>query len=167
MPEPSNPHTPVTSPLAPRPLRATLQASYHRTPRGLRVRGDNPNAPPPLIFGGVLEEGAYPLAKCLHPGPDDRGDHPPPPLQLTQPNNCYHCHSAAPLSQLRSDHCSRLQAYRHSVGWADDTTCTDCSSIDHTVAHLFSCPSHPTDLTSGICGRHPSRLPIPGRASSV
>ena len=53
------------------------------------------------------------------------------------------------LSQLRSGHCSRLQAYRHSVGWADDPTCPDCRSTYHTVAHLFSCPTHPTDPAPG------------------
>ena len=49
---------------APRPLRATLQDSYHRILRGLQARGDDTGAPP-LIFGGVLEEGAYPLARRL------------------------------------------------------------------------------------------------------
>ena len=47
-----------------RPLRATLHASYHRAVRVLRVRGDDPNALPPLIFGNMLGEGAYPLARC-------------------------------------------------------------------------------------------------------
>ena len=46
------------------PLRATLMASYHCILRGLRVGGDDPNARP-LIFGSVLEEGAYPLARPL------------------------------------------------------------------------------------------------------
>ena len=55
-PHPPNPE--------PRPLRATLQASYPFTLTGLRVRGDDPNAPT-LTFGGVLEEGAYPLARRL------------------------------------------------------------------------------------------------------
>ena len=36
----------ITSPPDPRPLRAILQTSYHRILRGLRVRSDNPNAPP-------------------------------------------------------------------------------------------------------------------------
>ena len=43
--------------LPPRPLRATLQASYHCSLRGLRVGGDDLDAPT-LIYGGVLEEGA-------------------------------------------------------------------------------------------------------------
>ena len=53
------------------------------------------------------------------------------------------------LSQLRSGHFSRLQSYRHSVGWADDPTCPDCRSTIHTVGHLFSCPTHPADLAPG------------------
>ena len=44
------------------------QPSYHRVVRDLRARGDNPNNPPPLlpiIFGGVLEEDSYHLARRL------------------------------------------------------------------------------------------------------
>ena len=52
------------SPFEPRHLREKLQASYHRILRCLRVRSDNLNAPS-LIFSGVLEEGAYPLARHL------------------------------------------------------------------------------------------------------
>ena len=49
-------HLIVSSSPNPRPLRATLRASYHRILRGLLVRSDDLNAPP-LIIGGVLEEG--------------------------------------------------------------------------------------------------------------
>ena len=55
-------HLIVTSPPDPRPLRATLQASYYHILRGLGLRSDDPNTPL-LIFGGVMEEGAYPLAR--------------------------------------------------------------------------------------------------------
>ena len=27
--------------------------------------------------------------------------------------------------------CRRVQTYRHSVGWADDHTCSDCHAVDH------------------------------------
>ena len=40
--------------------------------------------------------------------------------------------------------------YRHSVGWANDPTSSDCHVIDHTVAHLFSCPTHPTGYTDAV-----------------
>ena len=49
-------------PSSPRPLRATLQAPYHWTLRGLRV--DDHNAP--TIFYRVVQwEGSYPLARRL------------------------------------------------------------------------------------------------------
>ena len=75
----------------------------------------------------------------------------PLPLQLTQPN-CFPGHAKAPFPRPRSGYFSRLQFYRHSVGWANDPTCPDCHSTDqcdHTVAHLFSFPSHPTYLAPG------------------
>ena len=159
MPAPSNPFTPVTSPPDPRPLMTTLQASYHRTLRGLRVRGDDPNAPPSPHLRGRAGRGRLSLGQTLPPRPDDGGDHPvsgtqqgapgsptPPidPAEQLLPRSL-----RTDLSQLRSGHCSRLQAYRHSVGWADDPTCPDCRSTDHTVALLFSYPTHLTDLTPG------------------
>ena len=62
----------------------------------VRVRSDEPN-PPPLIFGGVLEEGAYPLAIRVLRGriievivqsqaPNKVLMSTPPPID--QPNNC-------------------------------------------------------------------------------
>ena len=73
------------------------------------------------------------------------------------------------LSHLRSGYCSRLQSYRHSVGWADGLTCPDCRSTDHTVAHLFSCPSQPTDLAPGDMWVAPLQVPstIPDRVPSA
>ena len=106
----------VTSPPEPRHHRATLQASYHRILRGLRVRSDDPNAPP-LIFGGVLEEGAYPLARrvlrgrmikdiVLSQAPNKVLMATPLPInpteQLLPPSY------PSTLSQLRSGSCSRL-----------------------------------------------------------
>ena len=52
------------------------------------------------------------------------------------------------LSQLQSSHCSRLQPYCHcySVGSFYNPTCPDCRFTNNMVAHLFSCPTHHTDL---------------------
>ena len=61
------------------------------------------------------------------------------------------------LSQLLSGHCSRLMSYRHSVVWADDPTCPDSRSTDHTVAISLAVPLIPRTWPRGICGRHPSR----------
>ena len=73
------------------------------------------------------------------------------------------------LSQLCSGQCSRLLSYSHSVRWADNPTCPECrSTTNHTVAHLFSCPTHRTDLAPGdiVDGTPPGRS-IPGRASTI
>ena len=45
-----------------RPLRPTFH--NHRVVRDLQARGDDPNAPP-VIVGGVVEEGSYLLARHL------------------------------------------------------------------------------------------------------
>ena len=50
---PSSPCTPVISSTPPLPDSSPLKPAS-------QVRGDDPNAPP-VIFGGVLEEGNYPL----------------------------------------------------------------------------------------------------------
>ena len=124
-------HLIVTSSPDPRPLRVTLQASHHRILRGLRVTGDNPNTPP-LIFGGVLEEGAYPMSKRILGGriieniarsqaPNKVLMATPPPIDIAEQLLPQSYQSA--LSQFLSVYCSRLQSYHHSVGWADDPTC--------------------------------------------
>ena len=148
MPAPSNSFTPVTSPPDHRPLRATLQASYHSSLQGLRVRGDDHNTLSPSSLRACWK-------RALEP--DDRGDHPsgdkvllappPPPIDLAEQLLSRSFRSA--LSQLSSGHCSWLQAYHHSVDWADDPTCPYCRSTDHTVAHLFYSSTHPTDLAPG------------------
>ena len=48
---------------SPTPAPSELPSSP-RSPKGLRVRSDDLNAPS-LILGGVLEEGTYPLARRL------------------------------------------------------------------------------------------------------
>ena len=90
---PSNSSTPfVLSPPHPHPLSSTLLSSYHRTVRGLRVRGDNLNSapPPPLRLRGRAGRGRLPPGQTPLPRPDGRRNHlvpgtqqgayaPPPP----------------------------------------------------------------------------------------
>ena len=149
-------HLIVTSPPTPAPTpRATLQASYHRSLRGLRVRGDDPNS---HLRGACWKRAPSPWPDASSEArwsrrPSDRR-HPtrlswPPLLQLSLPINCYRDHTGAPSIQLRSGHSSQHMSYRHSVSWADNPTCPDCRSTDHTVSHLLSCLTHPTDLATG------------------
>ena len=67
-------------------------------------------------------------------------------------------HHRSTLSQLRSGHCTRLRAYRHRIGIADSPSCPHCGTDDETVPHLFSCPSHPTDLTISDLWNNPVRV---------
>ena len=146
-------HLIVTSPPDSRPLRATLQASFHRILWSLRVRGDDPPKAAPVIFGGVLKEGTSPLARRLlqdqmiweivqSQAPNKVLWSVPPtvdPAEQLLPRSYW-----SALSLLLSGYCSLL-----SVDWADDPTCPDCHATDLTVTYLFSCPTHPTDLAPG------------------
>ena len=55
--------------------------------------------------------------------------------------------------------------YSHSVGWADDPTCPDCHATDHTVVHIFSRPTYPTE-DMWTAPTHPGS-PIPTGSSSI
>ena len=118
-------HLIITFPPDPRPFRATHQASYHSILRGLRIRGDDPNAPP-LIFDGVLEEGAYSFARLLL-----RRQMIEKIIRKRPFPALFHPLFKAPVLPPL-----------HGL----DPTCPDCLSRDDTVAHLFSCPTHPTAL---------------------
>ena len=110
--------------------------------------------------------------------PDDRGDllvsgaqqgaygH---PLPIDPAEQLLQRSYRSTLSQLCSGHCSRLQSYHHSVGWADDSTCSGCRSTNHTVAHLFICPTVHTSHGSspqGYVDGTPPGSSIPCRAST-
>ena len=56
--------------------------------------------------------------------------------------------SRVTLSQLRSGHCARLRDYQfYKLKKVDDDLCLECRSASESVHHLFSCNSHPTNLT--------------------
>ena len=153
----------------PRPLRAVLQASYHRTLRGQRVRGDDPNALPPHLQGRA---GKGHL-------PPDRGDHSvsgaqqgaytPPPLFSNWPGwttattvipqrplpapfrPLFQASSLPPLHRLgRWPHLYRLPLHQPH----------GCPPLQ--LSHT----SHGSGPGGYVDGTPPGR-PIPGRASSV
>ena len=122
-PSPQSPNCHLSS--RTRLLRDILQASYHRTLQGLRVRGDDPNSRlPPLIFWGVLKEGAYLLARRLlrsRIGETIRSQAPnkmllpPPPPPIDLP--LFQASSLPPLCRLgRWPHLSRLPLHRPHAG---------------------------------------------------
>ena len=109
--------------VTPRPLRATLQVPYHRILRGLRTRGDDPNAPP-LIFVGVLEERAYHLVRRLLRGlmiEDIIRSQAPNKVLMATPSNRPSRKIAAPVLPKRPFLAPirlllKAKPYRHSVG---------------------------------------------------
>ena len=50
------------------------------------------------------------------------------------------------LSQLRSDHCTSLNSYKHRIGASPTDACPSCHHSPHDTQHLFTCPAHPTAL---------------------
>ena len=129
-------------------------APLNKTPKILGVWLDDPNAPP-LIFGGVLEERAYHLVRRLLRGrmiEDIVRSQAPNKVLMATPSNRPSRKTAAPVLPKRPFLAPirlllKAKSYRHSVGWADDPTCSDCQYTNHTLDHLFSCPTHPRDLT--------------------
>ena len=51
------------------------------------------------------------------------------------------------LAKLRSGQCSKLNFYRHAIGFSDTDSCPECLSEIHTTSHLFCCAASPTLLT--------------------
>ena len=166
--------TPVISsspPPHPRPrlLRATLKSSIHRILRGMRVRGWRPQRP----FLSSLEA---PWRRAHIPWPDASyeagwlgrwsGLRFPTmysglsPYQCTQSNIC--CLGPIDVPSPSSD--PRLLLMAHELPplsrlgrWPHMPSCPDCHATDHTLAHLFSCHAHPTDLSRRTCGWQLSR----------
>ena len=50
------------------------------------------------------------------------------------------------LAQLRAQKCPLLQAYKHSIGAAEDPSCPLCGQEEHNTAHLFGCRQLETEL---------------------
>ena len=59
------------------------------------------------------------------------------------------------LSQLRSGHCHLLQDYKHRVLGEPSDICTYCGASPQYVRHLFTCNTHPTDLSPDNLWRDP------------
>ena len=90
-----------------------------------------------VIIRGVLGEGFYPYSHTPVTSSDDWGDC----LVLGTQKVALGSPSSKP-SRKSAALSFRTTLPRHSVGWANDSTCPDCHATDHTAAPLFSCPTH-------------------------
>ena len=134
-------------------MKHSLATSFSSDIR--RILGRPQGRRPPPLFGGVLREGSYGVAKArlkaaavsttLQAAPLNKVLLAPPPDVDPSERVLPRPYRSA-LSQLRSGYCSRLQTYLHRVGRAPSEVCPDCASAPHTTEHLFFCPERPTDL---------------------
>ena len=62
------------------------------------------------------------------------------------------------LSQLRSGHCSSLNAYKSRIGISQTDTCPSCHHSPQDTPHLFTCPAHPTALGVGDLWERPATV---------
>ena len=69
----------------------------------------------------------------------------PPPINNEEA--IFPRHQRTVLSQLRSGHCQLVNDYKKRTKRAESSSCNECGADLQDVAHLFACPSHPTNLT--------------------
>ena len=152
---PSHPlHSVVTSPAGPRDMKGTLMSVY------------SDDISPYLVNGIVPEPDYNNIKNRLHANYvrrtiDARQNRnilrrATPPVNSSD-NRLSRAHRST-LAQLRSGYCSALNDYLVRVGRSDSPACPQYGADDHSPTHLFSCPSHPTDLRPIDLWLRPSRV---------
>lgn len=120
-----------------------------------------------LLVDGIMTQDLYSASiRSLHTeavsraiaeaGPNRVLGTPPPlidPSEIYLPRPC-----RTTLAQLRSGFCSALLSYKHRIGIVADPLCPECSSEEHSVTHIFSCPSFPTPLHTLSLWESPSEV---------
>ena len=147
-------HEPVTRPPGRRSKKHTLQSKHL-------------NDIAPRLVNGVLPAGAFPETKvAIHTqyvskAIEDLGNHPllnTPAPAIDKSETDLPRHYRSTLSQLRSGHSNNLNTYLHRVGRSATKLCPQCNNSDHTVPHLFNCPSSQTDLLVTDLWNKPKRV---------
>ena len=69
----------------------------------------------------------------------------PPKVSVSE--QCLPRRSRVVLAQLRTGFCARLNDYKYRIGASDCDNCPECLDLPASVAHLFECPQHPTNLS--------------------
>lgn len=152
---PSHPlHSIVTSPAGPRDMKGTLLSAY---------RDD---VDPYLVNGIVQPQDYNDVKNRLHANYVRRSissrqhtnilRRSTPPVHSSD-RRLPRAHRST-LAQLRSGYCSRTNNYLLKIGRADSAACPDCGANEHSPSHLFSCPTHPTNLRSIDLWLRPTRV---------
>ena len=131
----------------PRPMKETLHSRHHSTvlPRlGSNRMESHQNLHTHAVDSAIQLQGNNRVLKKRPPPISDEEQ------RLNRRQRCT-------LSQLRSGHCHLLQDYQHRVFGEPSNICTDCGASPHVVRHLFTCTTHPTDLSPKDLWRNPLR----------
>ena len=68
---------------------------------------------------------------------------PPPPVSAEEKSLLRHTQTT--LTQLMTGFSSTMRDHLHRIGRLPSPLCLECSEVDHTALHLFSCLARPTD----------------------
>ena len=135
-------HSVVTSPAGPRDMKQTLQSAFIDD---VQPYLENGVIPPPNYNDVKNRLHASYVTKAINDRQNPNTLRAATPPVHVSDQQLPRAHRSA-LAQLRSGHCSALNSYLVRVGRSDTSTCPECGVDDHTPAHLFGCPSHPTNL---------------------
>ena len=65
-------------------------------------------------------------------------------------------HQRTVLSLLRSGHCQLINDYKKRTKRSELSSCNECGADLQSVAHLFACQAHPTNLTPSSLWSRPT-----------
>ena len=150
--DPGHPSWLAVSPmtLRPRPMKHLLQSKYYN------LLHNNINQPNQILFNDALPHVSYPVARrrlracavshTIEASTPNRVLMGPPP-EIDPSEELLPRAFRSTLAQLRSGFCRYLNSYSFRIGTSDSNLCPDCGTSEHSTPHIFSCPSHPTDLS--------------------
>ena len=149
---PSHPsHLITTAPSGPRNIKNTLQSRFFSSVSPYLVD----NILPPDSYKQTIQSlHTSAVASVIAARPPNRVLSADPPPIAEEEKLLPRAHRST-LSQLRSGFSPALNSYLERVGRAQSDLCPSCLTAPHTTSHLFSCPSHPTNLGVRVLWNRP------------
>jgi len=135
-------HLIVTSPPGPRNMKETLQSRFLPQLTHLLSNGITPEEEFKTILKEIHTEA---VEVAIQSYPNNKVLDAPAPCINEEEKELPRTYRTT-LSQLRSGYCRGLNSYNARIGETTNSLCPSCNAADHTSRHLFSCPSHPTNL---------------------
>ena len=149
---PSHPsHQIATAPSGPRQMKHTLQSRFLPTVAPYLTDG---HLPPDSFRATIQSLHTAAVSHTISSRPPNRVLQEPNPEVAEEEAELPRSYRTA-LAQLRSGFCPVLNSTLERIGRSPDDLCPSCRGAPHTTAHLFSCPSYPTNLATRDLWRRP------------